>query len=158
MPNWCEGILKVRGKKENLKNFLKDNIKNVDITGEEKPINIIEEEDENSIYFNSKHSFLYLKGTSRGFIEPIYNKVYFYETDKKDIFIILLEYKQAWGIICKELKNISNKFNIDIKIHGFEKGMEFEQDIEIINGKIIKDEEVKYKDYNWESINPTLGG
>lgn len=158
MPNWCEGILKVRGKKENLKKFLKNNIKNVNLIGEEKTINIIEEEYEDFIYFNPKHSSLYLKDTSRGFIEPIYNEVYFYKTDKKNIFIVLLEYKQAWGIISKELQNISNKFNIDIKIHGFEKGMEFEQDIEIINGKIIKDEEVKYKDYNWESINPTLGG
>ncbi|MBB5146203.1 hypothetical protein HNQ35_001404 [Cerasibacillus quisquiliarum] len=36
--------------------------------------------------------------------------------------------------------------------------MEFNQDIEINKGEIIKDEEIKFDDYEWECIYPNLGG
>ena len=46
----------------------------------------------------------------------------------------------------------------DIKIYAFEAGMEFNQDIEIIKGKIIKDKEIKFENYQWECIEPNIGG
>lgn len=49
-------------------------------------------------------------------------------------------------------------YDIDIKIYAFEAGMEFNQDIEIIKGKIIKDDEIKFENYQWECIEPNLGG
>lgn len=45
-----------------------------------------------------------------------------------------------------------------IEIHAFEMGMEFNQVIEIIDGKIVKDEELHFKDYQWDCICPKLGG
>ena len=43
-------------------------------------------------------------------------------------------------------------------IHAFERGMQFNQIIEIIDGKITKDEEVEFDDYDWDCICPNLGG
>lgn len=54
--------------------------------------------------------------------------------------------------------NISKKYNVDLKIYAFEKGMEFNRDIEIHKGRIIKDNKIEFKDYEWECINPLIGG
>lgn len=69
-----------------------------------------------------------------------------------------IDFKAAWGIDAETLRVVSEKFNIDFKIYAFECGMEFNQDIEIIKGKIIKDKQIKFNDYTWECINPTIGG
>ena len=45
-----------------------------------------------------------------------------------------------------------------MRIHAFERGMCFNQIIEIIDGEITKDEEVKFDDYNWDCICPNVGG
>lgn len=101
---------------------------------------------------------LYIKETRRHFIDPVENEIYIYDTDKEEQIICLKNFKAAWGIDTDALRTISKRYNIDIKIYGFECGMEFNQDIEIIKGKIIKDEEIKFENYQWECINPDLGG
>lgn len=45
-----------------------------------------------------------------------------------------------------------------MKIYGFEKGMQFNRNVEIINGEILKDEEINFDDYKWECICPNIGG
>lgn len=62
------------------------------------------------------------------------------------------------GIDAEKLAEVSKKYEIDLKIYAFECGMEFNQDVEIINGEIIKNDEIKFDDYRWECINPTKGG
>ena len=58
----------------------------------------------------------------------------------------------------KFLRNMSEKYNLDFKIYGFEQGREFNQDVEVVAGKIIKDELIEFDDYIWECIDPTIGG
>ena len=48
--------------------------------------------------------------------------------------------------------------HVDMKIHGFEMGMEFNQDIEIVDGRILKDEELHFENYQWDCICPNMGG
>ena len=36
--------------------------------------------------------------------------------------------------------------------------MEFEQYITVINGELVKNEEREYNDFQFEAINPELGG
>ena len=69
-----------------------------------------------------------------------------------------MDFQSAWGIDTDSLREISKKYNIDFKIYAFECGMEFNQDIEIIKGKTIKDDEIKFNDYLWECICPDKGG
>lgn len=47
---------------------------------------------------------------------------------------------------------------MDIRLYGFERGMEFNQEVIIENGEIVKDEEIKFDDYDWECVMPHLGG
>lgn len=36
--------------------------------------------------------------------------------------------------------------------------MQFEQRIEIVNGELVKNEEYRYEDWDWEAVNPNMGG
>lgn len=150
MPNWCEGTLKVRGSKEDIINFLKNGIKPMGHFSDSEEAEIKEEE-----YFmivRTGKSGFYLNDSRRGFIEE--DEICFdYEQD-----VLALDYKQAWGIDADELANISKSYNVDFKIYAYERGMEFNQNIEIHKGEIVKNEEIKFQDYTWECTNPNIGG
>ena len=78
--------------------------------------------------------------------------------DNDERVIVLEDYKSAWGINVEGLVESSLKFNIDFKILGFELGMEFNQDVEIVKGEVIKNEKITFDDYEWECIRPHIGG
>lgn len=154
MANWICGDLKIRGTKENIKKFL---IEGLISTGSKiKPEITCDDKWKFSIKSNTD-SF-YIKGTRRSFIEKeeIYTYINDWEDDEERV--IVLEYKSAWGIDVVGLVNLSKEFNIDFKILGFELGMEFNQDVEIIKGEVIKNEEITFDDYEWECIRPHIGG
>lgn len=164
MPNWCKGNLKIRGKKENIIKFLTEGTSLLDGFWEPKEIkpeievNDCDEIEIKNIDKIKGIDFLYIKGTRRHFIDPIENEIYIHNTDEKEAVICLENFKAAWGIDTEALRVISKRYSIDFKIYAFESGTEFNQDIEIIKGKIVKDEEIKFKDYVWECIEPNIGG
>ena len=164
MPNWCEGNLKIRGEKENIIKFLKEGTSLLEGYFFPKEIETeIELNECNEIIIKNidKHNgieTLYIKGTRRNFIDPIENEIYIHNTDEEEAVICLENFKAAWGIDAEALRVISKRYDIDFKIYAFESGMEFNQDVEIIKGKIVKDEEIKFKDYVWECIEPNIGG
>jgi hypothetical protein len=76
-----------------------------------------------------------------------------------DVYVCAIDdFCAAWGIDAKPFAEISKKYGVDFKIYAFERGMEFNQDIEIVAGEIVKDEEIKFGNYVWECINPLIGG
>ena len=164
MPNWCKGNLKIRGKKENIIRFLKEGTSLLDGFWEPKEIEPeieINDYDEIEIKNINKEKgidCLYIKGTRRNFVDSVENEIYIHNVDEEEQIICLEKFKAAWGIDADSLRAISNRYEIDIKIYAFEAGMEFNQDIEIVKGKIIKDEEIKFKNYVWECVEPNLGG
>lgn len=154
MSNWCEGTLKVRGKKNNLENFILNGLKPVNCMGEDQ--NPLKPDKYNEIHFEGT---AWIEGTQRGFVK--YMEVYLDELEREENEpnpVICLETKFAWCIYTEQLVEISKKYKVDFKILGFERGMEFNQDIEIVKGQIVKDVEINFDDYEWECINPTLGG
>lgn len=164
MPNWCKGNLKIRGKKGNIIKFLEEGTSLLEGFWEPKEIkpkiqiNDCDEIEIENIDEVKGIDCLYIKGTRRNFIDPIENEIYIHDTDEEEQIICLKNFKAAWGIDADALKVISKRYGIDIKIYAFEAGMEFNQDIEIVKGKIIKDEEIKFKNYVWECVEPNLGG
>ena len=150
MPNWCEGTLKVRGEKEDIVRFLKEGIEPIGYLNDTEPVVI--DEEEYCIVLKTKKGGFYIKGTHRSFIEQCEIEYYY------DNGILALEFKQAWGIDAVVLANISKEFNVDFKIYAYERGMEFNQDIEIHKGDIIKNQEIQFSDYAWECTNPNIGG
>ena len=150
MPNWCEGTLKVRGTIDNLKNFIQNGL----ISTTNKQLNI--DGDEASLYVDNIYRELYLKGSQRAFCEPDYIEVKV--DDPNDYAIITMPFKQAWSIVVDDLYDICKEFNVDMKIQVFERGMEFSQIIEIVNGKILQDEKIEYDNWDWDCPFPDLGG
>lgn len=160
MPNWIKGDLKVRGAKENIRRFLLEGLKPIPkgLFNPEQVETEIVCDDEWEFSIKSKTSSFYIIGTRRNFIDREKIETYINDWEDEEGVIVLEDYKAAWGIEVESLAEISEKFNIDFKILGFEPGMEFNQDVEIIKGEIIKDEEIKFDDYQWECIRPHIGG
>lgn len=165
MPNWCEGYLKIRGKKKDLINFIENEIvliKRESIISEQKLVDIKMQDDglcECFFKYNKSYNeFLYLKNTRRFFVESE-ELSFYHDGNDDDICNITLWIKQAWGIdIQTLLVEHGKKYSLDFNIFASENGMEFEQYITIVDGKLLKDEVRKYDDFGFEAVNPNLGG
>ena len=46
----------------------------------------------------------------------------------------------------------------DLKLYAFERGMEFNRDIEILNGVLVKDKTITFDNYYWDCVCPLIGG
>lgn len=156
MPNWCEGYLKVRGTITQLKNFVLNGLQPIGFIGNDKDKLTFEKETETSFYASNIKATLYLEGTRRHFSEPDEFEVYAKSTDDKTILIIPM--RAAWGIDAESLLNLCTKYEVDMKIQGFERGAQFSQIVEIVDGEIVQDEEIKYKDWDWDCPCPLMGG
>lgn len=162
MPNWCEGYLKIRGKKEDIVNFVENEIillKSKDIFSEPEYLEIKMIKDSYEYRFEHENSFkeyLRLKNARRFFVESKEISFYYYEDE---VCYLTLEVKQAWCIDVQELLvEHSKKYHVDFNIYASESGMEFEQYITVVNGELVKNEEREYTDFQFEAINPELGG
>ena len=161
MPNWCQGVLKVRGKKRNLIKFI-NNVLEIpnrkDMFMNIKPIS-----DEYGDLFLTVTCFdtIHFKDTRRCFliknIEWHWDSVN--ENDGLDnVYVQCLDIQQAWYLETQQFVAWSKEFKVDFKIRGYEKGGQFTQEIIVENGNLIKNEEKKYKNYEWEVDDPRLGG
>lgn len=72
--------------------------------------------------------------------------------------IYYLPIKQAWNFEPGDFIYISKTYNLDLRITGFERGMGYDQEIEVINGVVTIAKSNEYNDYWWECPCPTLGG
>lgn len=157
MPNWCEGTLKVRGSFENVRNFILNGFSETNrLPGLPKPegpfLKISDDYEE--YFFAEIERRCYINGTHRGFCYDGW-----IELEKENEYsIALLEAKFAWAICSDDLLKICNKYGVDMKITGYERGMEFVQEIEIVDGVITCDKEIHYDDYQWECPCPLIGG
>lgn len=151
MPNWCAGSLKLRGEKENIMKFFKEGL---DVTGEDERAGR-KIQDFVGFYDDcvAVDGIVYIKDTSRAFIEP---SEFYWNEDGLQLEVISV--KQAWDIDSEDFLAIAKKYGIDIRIQAFEKGMEFARDVEIVGGKITKDETIEYDDYIWDCPMPNMGG
>lgn len=156
MPNWIVGDLKVRGTKENVERFLLEGLSPVTYFGESQEEVKINKDDW-SILISLEKSTFYISETRRHFIDTKSIKFYYPEEGEKGV-LVLEGFEAAWGIDADTLAELSKKYTVDFKILGFERGMQFNQDVEVVNGEIIKNEEIAFKDYEWECIRPHIGG
>lgn len=176
MANWCEGVIKIRGNKQQIINYLKDLLEPVNFLGDELNIEIIENDydlilvaldeykDADNLDVitkrkNIKPEFNHwrLKNTRRAFVECD-KKISFDFWGEVQEIITVEGFSQAWGIIPENFTELSKKHNVDLHIFGFEKGMEFTQEVEIHSGKIVKNIESTYAHYEWDVAFSNLGG
>ena len=178
MPNWAEGVLKIRGTKQQIVDYLEEYLKAVDWLGittfdlnttisdfgiviEPDPTSYQIDEDRKNFLANRKPvpSHFWFKGSQRAFIENTKLDFDFWTDDpEEEIIITLNDFKQAWSINANDFVDGSKKHGIDIKIFGYELGMQFTQEIEIVKGEITIDKNTTYDSYDWEVQFNGLGG
>ena len=139
MPNWCEGTLKVRGKRADIVRFL-TNACHCSMP----------KHDDDGIAINE---MTYIEGTNRGFIGAQDVICAYLESG-----IVFFRYMQAWDIKSEDLKKLSITYNVDFKMFAGERGCYFARDVEVVGGKIIKNDFIKYDDYLWQCPCPDYGG
>lgn len=151
MPNWCEGTLKIRGDYEAIKRFADQGIQKTEL--EYKG-----EEFEETIF--RVYGIRYVKGTQRGFVQSDYINIFGCD-EQPGKGIRAFDYRQAWSVRADEWQKISQTYGFDVKIMAIESGMQFVQDILIVNGVIQKDTYTEYTDIEhwlWECPFPLMGG
>ena len=178
MPNWCSGNIRFRGDIENIVKMLEEYIvvcggkvteANKDGSGAkweivETPVKVdwdnykidihpIEEE-------TDQRGWLWFKGTQRAFPgdELYLSGNVFYRLDGDEAIVLLDDFKQAWSIEAADFVEMSAKYHVDIRIFGWECGVEFAQEIEIIDGKVTVDKTIEYQNWLWECPLPMMGG
>ena len=159
MPNWIEGTIKLRGKSEDLRRFFIEGLdQSVWFEKDVRPMTDFVRCDFSDGWSDvSITNEPHIRGTRRAFLG---DTIVYWE---KDYETIAMPIKQAWAFFGNEndiavWTNISKKFNLDIRLYGFECGMEFCEEIEIIKGEVTINNEIKYDDWVWECPMPILGG
>lgn len=159
MPNWIEGTMKFRGKREDIKRFIDNGLKAVTIFGETTNIEGYIDDTSDDEYINvSFAKELYIKGTRRAFLQPC--DVYM----AKDYGVVIFHIKQAWSFTDRDddedrWQKISQEYNVDIRLYGIECGMEFTQEVIILkDSKLIINNVKQYEDWKWECPFPYMGG
>ena len=159
MPNWIKGTMKLRGKREDIKRFFKDGLEPSNWPKpEDRENQVIDESGENYLDFSFKNE-PYIAGTRRAFIT---DDNVFMEGEEG---VVCVDVKQAWAFDAGResndfeiWKNISQKYNIDIRLFGIECGMQFTQEIIIVRGRKAIVNKRQYEDWDWECPFPNMGG
>lgn len=161
MPNWCEGILKIRGKHENVFKLLVENLQVWETVITKEPLEVKEVLNKEAIEIDYEDFEIclkktaYIKGTCRNFTEENHINVW---KRKDGTACIAIHIKGAWDIESDTYIELAKKYNVDIKIEAFERGMEFSRFILVENGELKEDKEIEYDDYVWDCVMPNLGG
>lgn len=159
MPNWIEGTMKLRGKREDIAKFFREGLDaSTWVEPGNKEDQIIDNSGDDYLEFEFKDE-PHIVGTRRAFITDDY--VYMEE----DEGIVCVDIKQAWFFNAtdnssdlKKWKSISDEFNLDIRLFGIECGMEFTQEIIIVRGKEVIENVKQYENWDWECPFPRMGG
>lgn len=167
MPNWCEGKLKVRGEKENIVKWLTECVAvwNPDVE-DGKPLYdaLIFRKYESGVSYTYDDDELhvcvkqeaYIAGTRRNFVQKCGKDFFFGAKDGKDI--IVLPVQAAWAFESEPYEEMSKQYGLDFRLYGYECGMEFNQEIEVVNGKTTINREITFENYYWECPDPEMGG
>jgi len=159
MPNWIEGTMKLRGKREDIRRFFREG---VDASAWPDPKDQENQVEDNSTVNNLDLCFRnepHIAGTRRAFITDEYAYM------EEDYGTVCVNIKQAW-CFCESYgsedmqvwKHISEKYNVDLRLFGIEMGQAFVQELIIVRGKRPILNEKQYEDWMWECPFPMMGG
>lgn len=170
MPNWAEGVLRIRGTRESIEKFLDNNlnvyiflpqkgggVKEFPLPKDELEIEMdVDKVSISETALKPYYSSYYVEGTRRGFILPSESDII--DSEKAGLVVIALNYRQAWTVKAIDLLFICRKWGLDMAIFAAEKGGKFAQNILIEDGTIMKDDTIWYDDFMWECPIPLNGG
>lgn len=163
MPNWCEGKLKIRGNRENIVRFIEEGLICIENDKETEKLTQIEVFADGSMNIKinkrsgSEVNWLWIKNSQRNFID-LDDEISIKESREPNKYITILNLRGAWDIDVQALLKLSGKFKLSFKAYCFESGACFNKDIIITNGRLVKNQIIEFEDYEWECIDPTIGG
>ena len=163
MPNWVKGNIRLRGCAHAIVEFLKNEIVCCTYSDNMKIVeHAVRCEYENGECIISRppetdrRGWFYIKGTKRNFVEV--DLIYVYLDEKREGTACIDGFKAAWVVHPEPYIEKSKKYGLDIKIVGFEQGMEFMQTVEVIGGDLVQNEEKQFDDWDWDCPMPNMGG
>ena len=103
---------------------------------------------------------LHIPKTRRNFVDlDSWGEINACKPQNSDDFVFATRFKGAWAIDTDAIKEIATEFQIDIRVNGYECGMEFEQLFEVNrSGWVACESVIQYMNYTWECPMPLLGG
>lgn len=161
MPNWIDGTMKLRGKREDIKRFFNERVEGS--SGFTREESVEDRSNENELEFIFKNE-PWVEGTRRMFIKD--GDVFMLQEEG----VCCVNIKQAWSFSSREekdlevLQEIADKFHIDIRLYGIECGVEFVQEVIVRhcdeNGRSprIIDNCIQYENWDWDCPFPNMGG
>lgn len=163
MPNWIEGTMKLRGKKENIRRFFLEGIEPNDLWAEKDRKECIRDcTDEYEIGFEFENE-PWITDTTRAFITG--DSVYVNLEDGKEDGVACVNIKQAWSFNPRGQEDrriwqaIAKKYDLDIRLFGIEQGRCFAQEmIYFRDGERTIENHIEYEDWDWECPFPRMGG
>lgn len=164
MPNWCEGNLRLRGTKKNIKDFIENEIVyNVFVGDDCQELKPTVDETEHEMLLTPPQGYMrddfYIKGTHRNFIFSGSIEICWPEADEdEEIIVIIDDFNSAWGFNKQGWVEHAKKYGIDVRMIGFEQGMQFSQTMTITRDGEVTDDVKHYNDWNWECPFPNMGG
>jgi len=178
MPNWCSGNIRFCGKTDDILRLLKENLKYYTYQYDEKTKRsenvgkdaIVEWDDDNEMiqvcspWEDSERSWCHINGTRRNFINLFSGPDFFSKATcirNGRSIIVFDNFSAAWSIDPTPYVEMSKKYNVDIRIMGWERGVGFDQDIIVEKGEITRNacsESKDYWDWIWDTEMPYLGG
>ena len=155
MTHQCEGILRVCGFKKNLTRFFLDNLLTMRTFTEPNRLKL---EDSGDIIYSDKElpHCCWIRRTWGGII--CFKKIPLSQFKDDDPITLYFDVYFESEVHPIPLQMICKKYGIDLRVYIFEKNDEFEQEIEIRNGKVIKDVKITHDGDVLNNIHPTLGG
>ena len=176
MPNWAEGNIRIRGKRENIIRYIQENLISVYELQydqwEERPVHlevsaggwellINKDEDTNScLWFkDSKRMFIDYDRSDTGNKHTISGEFSDDEKHTKEDQVLFLNgFKGAWGIDDEYFRKAAVDYKVDIRLFVWERGMQWSsRSTYFRNGRVEGDSQT-YSDWMWESALPNYGG
>lgn len=127
MSNYIKGNLEIKGTKENVKKFLLEGLKDIEII----------KDDNHEFIIEPKNNCFFMKNI-KGMIDQDVIKANINSWKNNEENIITLFFRRRNYLDANELQEISDKYNLDLKIKAEEYLACFKQEIEIVKGEIIK--------------------
>lgn len=149
MANWCYGNMEIFGKKENVLNFLKNELIPVAYDGNHLHLNPIVTIADDHIKLirrtdNEMYHSMWLKGSYKGFLTESYIKVLNNDINDYKVNLHVEFYYFAYGEFAIKP---AGEHNVAIDIDVIEENNEFRQIIKVDNtGKLLKDIQIGMHD------------
>ena len=155
MLNWIEGQLKIRGNFDKLLCFCRDGLIDVDKAAKHQNSFICEDK---SFIRDCRYTTLEIDQTFAHFVKTDYILVCAHDADKTGLITIVVPFKAQWRISAESLKKTCKAYHVDMRIQGFNRGSQFSQLVEIVDGKIQQDTYIEYDNWDWDCPCPLFGG